>query len=33
VCAGISGCTMGTQDFFGNPLPASGTGLNIGAFQ
>jgi hypothetical protein len=24
---------MGTQDFFGNPLPASGTGLNIGAFQ
>jgi hypothetical protein len=33
VCAGISGCTMGTQDFFGNPLPTGGNGLNIGAFQ
>ena len=33
VCAGIADCTMGTQDFFGNSLPTSGTGLNIGAFQ
>jgi len=33
VCMGIAGCTMGTQDFFGNPLPADGAGLNIGAYQ
>jgi len=33
VCAGIADCSMGTQDFFGNPLPAGGTGLNIGAYQ
>jgi len=32
VCAGISGCSMGTQDFWGNPLP-SGPGYNIGAWQ
>ena len=32
VCSGISGCSMGTQDFWGNPLPA-GTGYNIGAYQ
>jgi len=32
VCAGQSGCSMGTQDFFGNPLP-SGSGYNIGAYQ
>jgi hypothetical protein len=33
VCAGISGCTMGAQDFFGNSLPANGSGYNIGAYQ
>jgi hypothetical protein len=33
VCFGISQCTMGTQDFFGNPLPANDTGYNIGAYQ
>jgi hypothetical protein len=33
VCIGISGCTMGTQDFFGNPLPANSAGYNIGAYQ
>ena len=33
VCTGIGGCTMGAQDFFGNPLPANGVGLNMGAFQ
>jgi hypothetical protein len=33
VCTGISECTTGTQDFFGNPLPANGTGYNIGAYQ
>jgi hypothetical protein len=33
VCAGISGCSMGTQDFFGNPLPAIGGALDIGANQ
>jgi len=33
VCTGISGCTMGAQDFFGDPLPTSGAGLNVGAFQ
>ncbi len=32
VCSGQSGCSMGTQDFFGNPLP-SGSGYNIGAYQ
>jgi Right handed beta helix region len=32
VCNGISGCSMGTQDFWGHPLPA-GTGYNIGAYQ
>ena len=32
VCSGISGCSMGTQDFWGHPLPA-GTGYNIGAYQ
>jgi hypothetical protein len=33
VCAGISGCSMGTQDFFGNPLPANGAAYDIGAYQ
>jgi hypothetical protein len=33
VCTGITGCTMGSQDFFGNPLPANGSGYNIGAYQ
>lgn len=33
VCDGISGCTVGTQDFFGNSLPANSTGYNIGAYQ
>jgi hypothetical protein len=32
VCTGITGCSMGAQDFWGNPLPA-GTGYNIGAYQ
>jgi len=32
VCNGKSGCSMGTQDFFGNPLPGA-TGFNIGACQ
>jgi hypothetical protein len=32
VCNGISGCSRGTQDFWGNQLP-SGTGYNIGAWQ
>ncbi|MGO9340240.1 MAG: hypothetical protein ACLPY1_22320 [Terracidiphilus sp.] len=32
VCAGIIGCSMGTQDFWGNPLPG-GSGYNIGAWQ
>jgi hypothetical protein len=32
VCSGISGCSMGTQDFWGNPLP-NGAGYNIGAWQ
>jgi len=32
VCSGLSACSMGSQDFFGNPLP-SGTGYNIGAYQ
>lgn len=33
VCLGISGCSVGTQDFFGNPLPMTGTGYDIGADQ
>lgn len=33
VCAGINECFMGSQDFFGNPLPINGTGYNIGAYQ
>lgn len=33
VCSGIADCTMGTQDFFGNPLPANGARYNIGAYQ
>jgi hypothetical protein len=32
VCRGINGCSVGTQDFWGNPLPA-GAGYNIGAYQ
>jgi hypothetical protein len=32
VCSGISGCSMGTQDFWGNALP-NGSGYNIGAWQ
>lgn len=32
VCAGVVGCTVGTRDFFGNPLPM-GTGYGIGANQ
>lgn len=32
VCSGIPGCSMGSQDFWGNPLP-SGSGYNIGAWQ
>jgi len=33
VCSGIAGaCSMGTQDFWGNPLP-DGSGYNIGAWQ
>lgn len=32
VCSGLSGCSMGAQDFFGNPLP-NGSGYNIGAYQ
>ena len=33
VCSGIGGtCSMGTQDFWGNPLPA-GSGYSIGAWQ
>jgi len=33
VCSGIVGtCSMGTQDFWGNPLP-TGSGYNIGAWQ
>ena len=32
VCSGISGCLMGTQDFWGNSLP-TGSGYNIGAWQ
>lgn len=30
VCAGLSGCSMGTRDFFGNVIP-SGNGYDIGA--
>ena len=32
VCTAISGCSMGTQDFWGNALP-SRSGYNIGAYQ
>ena len=32
VCNGISGCSMGTEDFWGNPLPG-GDKPNIGAYQ
>jgi hypothetical protein len=32
VCTGIRSCTMGTRDFFGNPLP-TGTAYDIGADQ
>jgi hypothetical protein len=32
VCNGISGCSMGAQDFWGNALPG-GSGYNIGAYQ
>jgi hypothetical protein len=32
VCNGIAGCSIGTQDFWGNPLP-DGSGYNIGAWQ
>ena len=33
VCSGVAGaCSMGTQDFWGNPLP-TGSGYNIGAWQ
>jgi hypothetical protein len=32
VCIGITGCSMGTRDFWGNPLP-TGSGYNIGAWQ
>jgi hypothetical protein len=32
VCTAIPACSMGTLDFWGNPLP-HGTGYNIGAYQ
>ncbi|MGA8344631.1 MAG: hypothetical protein WB781_22065 [Candidatus Sulfotelmatobacter sp.] len=32
VCTGISGCSMGNQDFWGNALP-NGSGYSIGAYQ
>jgi hypothetical protein len=32
VCKGVRGCSMGTRDFFGNPLPR-GSGYDIGADQ
>lgn len=32
VCNGQSGCSMGAEDFFGNPLP-NGSSYNIGAYQ
>ena len=32
VCTGIANCTMGTQDFFGNPIPGA-KGYDIGAYQ
>ena len=32
VCSGISGCSMGTRDFFGNPIP-QGAGFDIGAHE
>jgi hypothetical protein len=31
VCSGINGCSMGTQDFWGHPVPAE-SGYNIGAY-
>jgi hypothetical protein len=34
VCTGISGCSMGAQDFWRHPLPVpAGAGYNIGAYQ
>lgn len=33
ICNGNSACSVGTQDFWGNPLPANGAGYNIGAWQ
>jgi hypothetical protein len=32
VCSGVSDCSMGGQDFWGNPLP-TGDGYSIGAHQ
>jgi hypothetical protein len=32
VCAGINGCSMGNQDFWGHPLPTEST-YDIGAYQ
>lgn len=32
VCSGINGCSVGTEDFWGHPLP-TGTGYSIGACQ
>jgi len=32
VCSGLSGCSMGNQDFWGNPL-SNGSGYSIGAYQ
>jgi len=32
VCVGLPGCSMGAQDFWGNPLPV-GSGYNVGAWQ
>jgi hypothetical protein len=32
VCVGITGCTMGTQDFFGNAIPSNGL-YDIGAHE
>jgi hypothetical protein len=29
-CAGLTGCTTGTRDFFGNPVPR-GNAFDIGA--
>lgn len=33
VCSDVSGCSMGTQDFWGNTLPSNSSGYNIGAWQ